>query len=194
MVVGRSAPNFHSPRHPDTDHVPSCTPAPALPQGHATTTWMTSHTSISCRRRWFSAHDLSESSTGQKYHIERNRAYRSRDYADEWIDENEPVRPSRYYADNRPVSRGFSVRIRGGALSPFINTRRRSRGKTRGNNMSGPDYRIVLWTLLGILFLIGAVKELVDQLHTKNTAAPRQVDHTPATRSIVIVPASTICI
>ncbi|WP_300766130.1 hypothetical protein [uncultured Bifidobacterium sp.] len=46
--------------------------------------------------------------------------------------------------------------------------------------MSGPDYRIVLWTLLGILFLIGAVKELVDQLHTKNTAAPRQVDHTPA--------------
>ena len=38
--------------------------------------------------------------------------------------------------------------------------------------MSGPDYRIVLWTLLGILFLIGAVKELVDQLHTKNTAAP----------------------
>lgn len=60
--------------------------------------------------------------------------------------------------------------------------------------MSGPDYRIVLWTLLGILFLIGAVKELVDQLHTKNTAAPRQVDHTPATRSIAIVPESTICI
>lgn len=60
--------------------------------------------------------------------------------------------------------------------------------------MSGSDDSTLLWALLGIPFLIGAVKELVDQLHARNTAVPRQVDHTPATKSIVIVPASTICI
>ncbi|MCH4209128.1 hypothetical protein [Bifidobacterium sp.] len=48
--------------------------------------------------------------------------------------------------------------------------------------MSILHFRIIMWSLLGVLFLVGAVKELFDVLHDKNPVASYSDDPTAVSK------------